>query len=70
MISEFQIGVIHERATGQIMNPVNMGRAKEFIIELFNVLEVVGYIDSDGSLHAEAWSAVNPQPIYRDPSLP
>ena len=70
MLTDEQIAAIHTRATGQVSlgsDPTNMARAKAFIAELFAELEPVGYIDSDGKLHEEAWSALNPQPIYRNP---
>lgn len=69
MITDEQITAIHKWATGQTLDPINMGRAKAFIARLFDVLEPAGYIDSDGTLHAEAWSASNPYPIYRNPML-
>jgi len=66
-LTDEQIIAIHQKATGQILDPANMVRAKAFIAELFAELKVVGYIDSDGRLHEEEWSALNPYPLYRNP---
>jgi hypothetical protein len=67
ILTDEQIADIHKRATNQFLDPVNLCRAKAFIAELFAELKVVGYIDSDGRLHEEEWSALNPYPLYRNP---
>ena len=66
-LTDEQITAIHQKATGQILDPANMVRAKSFIAELFAELQPAGFVDPDGVFFTEEWMGIDPQPLYRNP---
>ena len=66
-----ELKTIYTVATGEQLDPVNLGRAKSFINELFNHLTPDAYIDSDGTAERDAFMLIgnNPTKLYSQPDL-
>lgn len=69
-MTDEQIAAIYLKATGIDISRVarGLGQAHAFLKELFDALPIAGYLDPDGTMHAEEWEAsADCEPVYRRP---
>lgn len=69
MLTDEQIKRAYAKATNNLpMSAVGSRQARAFIGALFDEMTPAGYLDPDGTFHAEEWEAsADCEPVYRRP---